>query len=81
MLRFFWLIKVLPLYKGLKGLFMVLQSIQICHYQYHRLVLSQVESAAQFANKVPGFSSLNMEDKVELLKHAGFEIALVQVSL
>jgi len=60
---------------------MVLQSIQLCHYQYHRLVLSQVESAAQIANKVPGFSSLNMEDKVELLKHAGFEIALVQVSL
>ncbi|XP_071792832.1 peroxisome proliferator-activated receptor delta-like [Asterias amurensis] len=36
-----------------------------------------IESLAQFAKKLPEFRSLDLNDQVSLLKHAGFEIAMI----
>ncbi|XP_022086594.1 peroxisome proliferator-activated receptor delta-like [Acanthaster planci] len=36
-----------------------------------------IESLAQFAKRLPEFRSLDINDQVSLLKHAGFEIAMI----
>ena len=41
---------------------------------------SAVESLAKFAKKLNEFRSLDINDQVSLLKHAGFEISMIAIS-